>query len=70
MAGGLQPPWLGRNLLRLGNFPERTIGNSGKTSLTALHVTLFSRAKIVQPPEFEALLSLCVVIYKNGNFDE
>ena len=27
VAGGLQPPYLGRNLLYSGNFPERTIRN-------------------------------------------
>ena len=29
VAGGMQPPYLSRNLLHSGNFPERTVGNVG-----------------------------------------
>ena len=32
VAGGLQPPLLGRNLLHSGTFPERTLGNSANIS--------------------------------------
>ena len=46
VAGGLQPPWLSRNLLHSGNFPEKTIGNLGRFSDFALLI----RAELLQPP--------------------
>ena len=49
VAGGLYPPWQSKDLLRSGNFPERTIGNSGDF-LTALQIALLSGAEILQPP--------------------
>ena len=43
VAGVLQPPWLGRNLVDLYSFPERTIGNLGND------VTLHILAEMVEP---------------------
>ena len=43
---GCSPPELGGNLLHSGNFPERTIGNSGNFSDFALPI----RAEMLQPP--------------------
>ena len=45
-AGGLQPPYLSRNLLHSGSFHERTIGNFGSFSDFALPI----RAELLQSP--------------------
>ena len=67
----MQLPWLGRNLLRLGNFRERAIGNPDNFSdCSPSHDLESESGKNCTSPEFEALLRLCVVIYENGNFDQ
>ena len=44
VAAELQSPFLGRNLQHSGNFPERTIGNSGNFSdCSPDHLTHFGR---------------------------